>query len=110
MGAEQILENPIFESEFVLPEVLDDRCNQKARLPELASDPLSGSLRVIQMSTLEMAIEELKRLPGSKIEEVAALIHQLAQDVDEQKRPPIRSENVNRLLVSARLILRIFRK
>lgn len=33
-----------------------------------------------------MAVEELKRLPGSKVEEVAALIHQLAQDVDEQKR------------------------
>jgi outer membrane murein-binding lipoprotein Lpp len=38
------------------------------------------------MSTIEMAVEELNRLPGSKVEEVAALIHQLAQDVDEQKR------------------------
>ena len=33
-----------------------------------------------------MAVQELKRLPGSKVEEVAALIHQLAQDVDKQKR------------------------
>ena len=39
-----------------------------------------------QMSTLDVAVEELKHLPGSKVEEVAALIHQLAQDVDEQKR------------------------
>src|SRR6516165_10852658 len=45
------------------------------------------------MSTLEMAVEELKRLPGSKVEEVAALIHQLAQDVDEQKRQAFAATN-----------------
>ena len=38
------------------------------------------------MSTLEMVVEELKRLPRSKLEKVVVLIHQLAKDVDEQKR------------------------